>query len=79
MNCYYTIDPRTTDLFMMESPIPSALICLGYLVFVCMGPKLMANRSPYKIRELLVLYNVAMVALSGYLFYEVNLMPQKKQ
>ncbi len=56
----------------MSSPIPSALICLGYFVVVCMGPRLMANRSAFKIRELLIIYNFAMVALSGYLFYEVN-------
>jgi hypothetical protein len=58
---------------MMSSPIPSALICLGYFVVVYMGPSLMANRPAFKIRELLVVYNFAMVALSGYLFYEVKL------
>ncbi|CAF1521084.1 unnamed protein product [Adineta ricciae] len=63
-------DPRTSDLFMMSSPLPAAIICLAYFIFVCMGPKLMANRQPFKIRELLVVYNFAMVALSGYLFYE---------
>ncbi|CAF3166759.1 unnamed protein product [Rotaria socialis] len=63
-------DPRTSDLFMMNSPIPSALICIGYLIAVCLGPKFMANRSPYNIRQLLLVYNVTMVVLSGYLFYE---------
>ncbi len=57
---------------MMDSPIPSAVICLGYLVIVCIGPSLMANRPAFKIRELLIVYNFSMVALSGYLFYEVN-------
>ncbi len=66
------IDPRTADLFMVDSPLPSALICLGYLVVVYMGPSLMANRPAFKIKELLIIYNFAMVALSGYLFYEVN-------
>ena len=56
---------------MMNSPLPSALICLGYLVIVGMGPKLMANRPAFNIRQLLIVYNFAMVALSGYLFYEV--------
>ena len=68
----YLLDPRTADLFMMDSPLPSALICLGYLVVVYMGPTLMANRPAFKIREVLIIYNFAMVILSGYLFYEVN-------
>ncbi|CAF3528259.1 unnamed protein product [Rotaria sordida] len=63
-------DPRTSDLFMMDSPIPSTLICLGYLIVVWMGPIFMANRPAYNIRQLLLVYNVFMVALSGYLFYE---------
>ncbi|CAF3993007.1 unnamed protein product, partial [Rotaria sordida] len=63
-------DPRTSDLFMMDSPIPSTLICLGYLIVVWMGPTFMANRPAYNIRQLLLVYNVFMVALSGYLFYE---------
>lgn len=62
---------------MMDSPIPSALICLGYLVVVWMGPILMANRPAFKIRGLLAVYNFAMVVLSGYLFYEVNLIKKK--
>jgi len=63
----------------MSSPIPSTLICLGYLVVVYMGQKLMANRPAFKIRELLIVYNFAMVVLSGYLFYEVNPLPKNKQ
>ncbi|CAF0733879.1 unnamed protein product [Adineta steineri] len=63
-------DPRTSDLFMMSSPLPTALICLGYFVFVAMGPTLMANRPAFNIRQILIVYNFAMVALSGYLFYE---------
>ena len=66
------LDPRTSHLFMMDSPIPSAVICLGYLVVVLMGPRFMANRPAFQIREILIIYNFAMVALSGYLFYEVT-------
>jgi len=63
-------DPRTVNMFMMDSPLPSALICLGYLIVVYLGPKFMANRPAFNIREVLLVYNFAMVALSGYLFYE---------
>ena len=57
---------------MMSSPIPTALICLGYLVVVAIGPKLMANRPAFNVRQLLLFYNFAMVILSGYLFIEVT-------
>ena len=77
--CCFCIDPRTSHLFMMDSPLPSALICLGYLVVVLMGPRLMANRPAFKIREILIIYNFSMVILSGYLFYEVNLSSDGKK
>jgi hypothetical protein len=32
----------------------------------------MVNHLAFKIRKPLIIYNFAMVALSGYLFYEVN-------
>ncbi|CAF1064931.1 unnamed protein product [Didymodactylos carnosus] len=63
-------DPRTADFFMMSSPVPTALICLGYLIFVLLGPAFMKDRKPYNIRNILFVYNFLMVALSGYLFYE---------
>lgn len=31
------------------------------------------RKEPFQINNILVIYNFAMVALSGYLFYEVNL------
>lgn len=57
---------------MMGSPVPTAVICAAYFVFVLMGPSLMANRPAFNIRTILIVYNFAMVAISGYLFYEVN-------
>lgn len=68
-------DPRTTNWFMMSSPVPSALICLSYVIFVLLGPTIMKNREPFKINHILIVYNFLMVILSGYLFYEVNVHP----
>ena len=56
---------------MMSSPIPSALICLAYFVLVSISPRIMKNREPFQLKQVLVVYNLAMIVLSVYLFYEV--------
>uniref|UniRef100_A0A2C9JHA9 Elongation of very long chain fatty acids protein n=1 Tax=Biomphalaria glabrata TaxID=6526 RepID=A0A2C9JHA9_BIOGL len=63
-------DTRVENWFMMQSPIPSLLICIGYFIFVWVSPSLMKNHKAYELRNLLVVYNLAMVALSTYIFYE---------
>ena len=64
------LDKRVADWFMMDSPYPSAVICLVYVVFVIMGPSLMKNRQPYQLKSILLVYNFLMVVASGYIFYE---------
>ncbi|KAK3090379.1 hypothetical protein FSP39_011333 [Pinctada imbricata] len=64
------IYPRVEDWFMMSSPIPSLLICIGYVVFVKMGPTIMTNRKPVELRNVLLVFNFCMVILSTYCFYE---------
>jgi GNS1/SUR4 family len=60
---------------MMSSPIPSLVICLLYVYVVEIGlPRFMENRKPMEFRNLMVAYNFAMVALSGYIFMEVNIL-----
>ncbi len=56
----------------MKSPLPSALICLGYVVFVFVGPQMMKDRKPYDLKYPIILYNLCTFLISGYLFYEVN-------
>lgn len=67
------LDPRTANMFMMSSPIPSAVICILYVIFVILGQNIMKDRQPFNLRNILIVYNFTMVALSGYLFYEVSL------
>jgi hypothetical protein len=64
-------DPRTTNWFMMSSPIPSALICILYVLLVNVGKNIMKNKEPFKINNILIFYNFCMVVLSGYMVYEV--------
>ena len=66
-------DPRNTDWFWLRTPEAALLIVVAYLIFVCVGPRLMANRQPLSIRGLIVVYNFAMVALSAYMSAEVRL------
>ena len=57
---------------MMQSPWPSFLICLAYFIFVWVSPTLMKDRKPMELRNILIVYNLAMVVLSSYTFYEVR-------
>jgi len=64
-------DPRNTDWFWLRTPEPALLIFVAYLIFVYVGPRLMANRQPLNIRGLIVVYNFAMVVLSTFMCAEV--------
>ena len=68
----FILDPRVNGKFMMSSPLPSAIICTLYVVFVLFGQTIMKNREPFQIKKILLVYNFSMVTISGYLFYEVN-------
>ena len=57
----------------MQSPFPSLGLCLAYLAMCFAGPRLMAGREPYQLKPLLIFYNLAMVLLSAYMFYEVSI------
>ncbi|KAL1506188.1 hypothetical protein ABEB36_005595 [Hypothenemus hampei] len=64
-------DPRTSRWPLMQNPIPTFLIVLLYLyVVLWLGPRLMANRKPFKLKEILFFYNGAQVLFSLYMFYE---------
>ncbi|XP_063989125.1 very long chain fatty acid elongase 7 isoform X1 [Diachasmimorpha longicaudata] len=68
---YDLADPRTRDWFLMSSPVPGASIMIGYLYFVLSwGPRHMEHRKPYKLNNTLILYNLAQVLLSTWLFWE---------
>ena len=55
----------------MSNPLPTALICATYVFTVKVaGPRLMANRKPMELRNLLIAYNLFQVIFSSWLFYE---------
>ncbi|KAF3427942.1 hypothetical protein E2986_02472 [Frieseomelitta varia] len=66
-------DPRVSDWPLMDSPIPTFFIVLLYLYGVTiLGPRVMANRKPFKLRGTLVAYNAFQVVFSLGMLYEVS-------
>jgi hypothetical protein len=66
-------DPRTADWLLMSSPFPTLAICLIYVFAVkVVGPKIMENRKPMELRNVLIYYNLFQVLFSLWLFFEVS-------
>ncbi|KGL85958.1 Elongation of very long chain fatty acids protein 4, partial [Charadrius vociferus] len=65
-------DPRTDPWPLVHSPLPVTLLFASYLFLVALGPFYMRQRNPLKLRGLLIAYNLAMMTLSSYMFYEVR-------
>ncbi|XP_068604455.1 elongation of very long chain fatty acids protein 1a isoform X1 [Brachionichthys hirsutus] len=64
-------DPRVKDYPLMQSPIEMTSILVAYTIFsVRIGPWLMANRSPFRLNKAMVVYNLSMVLMNGYIVYE---------
>jgi hypothetical protein len=66
-------DPRVTTLPLMAGgPWPVLGIIAFYVYFVkALGPDLMATRKAFSLKPLILLYNVAMVLVNGFFFYQV--------
>lgn len=58
---------------MIATPWPTIALVAMYLFIVKVGPKIMENRKAYSLREVLIVYNFALVLLSAWMVYEVNL------
>ena len=56
----------------MQTPWLTLLLCLVYLAMCWLGPFAMEGRRPYQLRPVLVVYNLAIVLLSSYMFVEVG-------
>lgn len=63
-------DPRTNSWPLVENPLPVVIIVVLWSFFVLSwGPKFMANRKPFKLQKLMVVYNVIQVMISLALVY----------
>ncbi|KAG5879389.1 hypothetical protein JTB14_016734 [Gonioctena quinquepunctata] len=57
----------------MSSPIYPLLIIAAYMYIVqVLGPKLMENRKPFNIKNMLIGYNILQVVWNAYIFYKVS-------
>ncbi|XP_050498445.1 elongation of very long chain fatty acids protein AAEL008004 isoform X2 [Diabrotica virgifera virgifera] len=64
-------DPRVEGWWMMDSPLPTLFICMFYAVFSkVIGPKLMENKKPFDLRDVLIVYNFLQTLFSIWLMYE---------
>nr|WMZ00127.1 elongation of very long chain fatty acids protein 1b [Plecoglossus altivelis] len=64
-------DPRLKVYPMMQSPLYMSATLLSYLFFVLFaGPRFMANRKPYQLKEAMIIYNFSLVGLSIFIVYE---------
>nr|QMX41497.1 very long chain fatty acid elongation protein ELO3 [Dioryctria abietella] len=64
-------DPRVNSYPMMSSPFPTLAICIFYAYFSkSLGPQIMANRKPFQMRGVLIVYNLAQTIFSTWLFTE---------
>ncbi|CAH3106609.1 unnamed protein product [Pocillopora meandrina] len=63
-------DPKTEEWPLVATPWPTISLVAMYLFIVKVGPKMMENRKAYELREILVVYNFALVLLSGWMMYE---------
>jgi hypothetical protein len=71
--CLYEIaDPRTIDSYWLKTPEPMLAVVLLYLVFVVIAPRIMENRPPMDLKQLIIVYNFLLVIISGYMCFEVS-------
>lgn len=65
-------DPRVVNFLFFESgPWNVISIVLIYLYFIlAVGPRFMKHRKPFDLRQFALTYNIAMVIINGYIFYQ---------
>nr|UTO68440.1 elongation of very long chain fatty acids protein 1 [Daphnia magna] len=62
-------DKRTDGWILADSPLTPIVISLAYLLVVkTLGPKLMENRKPFQLRNILFFYNAFQIAFNGWIF-----------
>lgn len=74
LNNFSFLDPRVNDWPLMDSPVPTLLMVVTYLyVVTILGPQLMANRKPFQLNQVLIVYNAFQVAFSLLMLWEVRI------
>ncbi|XP_061099843.1 elongation of very long chain fatty acids protein 1a [Conger conger] len=64
-------DARVKDYPLMQAPVQMTSILMGYVfVMLYVGPRCMAKRKPFQLKEAMIIYNFSMVAFNAYIVYE---------
>lgn len=64
-------DARVDGWFLMSSPVPITVICVGYVLFAkWLGPRLMRHRPAYGLHKTMLLYNFIQVLASVYMVHK---------
>ncbi|CAK1590408.1 unnamed protein product [Parnassius mnemosyne] len=65
-------DHRTNKFILVSSPLPILMITFLYHRFVrSWGPAFMANRPPFQLKKLMIVYNIVQICLSCFLVVEL--------
>jgi len=58
---------------LMSTPWPVLSIVIAYLLFVLkLGPKMMENREPFKIKRIMMVYNILQAIYNIFIISEVS-------
>lgn len=67
-NMRFETDPRVEQYPFLGSPIPIALLVIGYVYFVLrIGPRIMQDRKPFDLTNIIIVYNFIQVVANLYL------------
>lgn len=71
----FFIDPvMARDMPILSSPLPVTFILLCYLLFVLkLGKMFMEHRTPYNLKNIILVYNFCQMIYNAILFYYVRL------
>lgn len=64
-------DKRLENWPMMKTPFPCLGLIVAYIIFLYIGPKIMKNRKAFDLRQVIIPYNLSLVAISTYITYEI--------
>ncbi|KAG9510993.1 Elongation of very long chain fatty acids protein 4 [Fragariocoptes setiger] len=68
---YSYADPRVDNWPMMGSPFPTVAIFITYLLITRYAPAYMKDRKPFKLKYPLILYNMGITLLNGWMACEL--------
>ncbi|GBM82189.1 Elongation of very long chain fatty acids protein 1 [Araneus ventricosus] len=68
MTLTFISDPRVVEYPLMTSVLPTIYFSTIYLIFIkLVGPAWMRNKEPYNLRHVMVVYNIFLVGVNGWI------------